>query len=131
MKSTKIATLGLFKIKILWRKDYEDIIYAHGGIKKILWRDSNYIADVAMWPNMIKTFYIWRKAAEVAFFLNSWSILRTLSTTVSNLSKDVPGTLLLLMMMMMIMNCFCCMVNQQKTFSLISSPDLFQKSSPS
>ena len=77
MNSTKIATLGLVKIKVFWKKDYEDIISAHDVTKKYLWRDSNYIADVVMWPNVIKTFYICRKAAEVAFFLNSWSILRT------------------------------------------------------
>ena len=35
------------------------------------------------------------------------------------------------MMMMMMMNCFCGMVDQQKAFSLISSRDHWQRSSPS
>ena len=34
-------------------------------------------------------------------------------------------------MMMMMMNCFCGMVDQRKVFSLISSPDQCQRSSPS
>ena len=76
-----------------------------------------------MWPNMIKTFFIWKRAAEVALFRNSWSIWATLSNTVSNLSKDVSATL------MMMMNFFCCIFERQKTFSLISSPDLCQRSS--
>ena len=78
---------------------------------------------------MIKTLiFIWRKAAEVALFLSSWSIWPTLSTTVSNLSKDVPATL---MVMMIMMNCFCGMVDWRKTFSLIFSQDHCQRSWPS
>ena len=34
------------------------------------------------------------------------------------------------MMMMKMMNCFCGMVDRQKTFSLISSRDRYQRSSP-
>ena len=34
-------------------------------------------------------------------------------------------------MMIMKMNCFCCMVDRRKTFSLISSRDHCQESSPS
>ena len=36
-----------------------------------------------------------------------------------------------MMMMMMMMNCFCGMVDRQKTFSLLSSRDYCQRSSPS
>ena len=36
-----------------------------------------------------------------------------------------------LLMMMMMMNCFCSMVDQRKAFSLISSWDHCQRSSPS
>ena len=39
--------------------------------------------------------------------------------------------LMMMMMMMMMMNCFCGMVDRQKTFSLISSRDHCQRSSPS
>ena len=129
MKSTKIATLGLLKIKVFWNRDCDIIISTHDVTNKILPRDSNYTVDVVMCPNVIKTlFFIRRKAAEVALFLNSWHTWQTLSTTVSNLSKDVPVTL---MMMMMMMNFFCLMVDRQKTFTPIFSPDHCQRSSPS
>ena len=38
---------------------------------------------------------------------------------------------MMMMMMMMLMNCFCGMVHQQKAFSLISSQEHCQRSSPS
>ena len=39
--------------------------------------------------------------------------------------------MMMMMMMMIMMNCFCGMIDQQKAFSLISSPDHCQRSSPS
>ena len=39
--------------------------------------------------------------------------------------------MMMMMMMMMLMNCFCGMVHQQKAFSLISSQEHCQRSSPS
>ena len=45
--SAKVATLDLFKIKVLW--DYDVVIYVHDVNNKILSRDSNYIVDVVMW----------------------------------------------------------------------------------
>ena len=39
--------------------------------------------------------------------------------------------MMMMMMMMMMMNCFCGMVDQRKAFSLISSQDHCQRSSPS
>ena len=50
MMSAKMATLGLFKIKVFWNKGYEVIISVLDVTKKILWRDWNYIVDIAMWP---------------------------------------------------------------------------------
>ena len=50
MKSAKIATLGLIKIKLFWNQVYDVIISAHDVTVKILSRDSNYIVDVVMWP---------------------------------------------------------------------------------
>ena len=47
MISTKVATLGLFKIKLLWNKD-DVIISVHDVTNKILSRDSNYIAEAVM-----------------------------------------------------------------------------------
>ena len=39
--------------------------------------------------------------------------------------------LMIMIIMMMMINCFCGMVDQRKAFSLISSPDHCQRSSPS
>ena len=50
MMTTKIATLGLLKIKIVLNKVYDVIASVHGATNKILSRDSNYIVDVFMWP---------------------------------------------------------------------------------
>ena len=47
---SKMAIQGLFKTKISWNKRYDVIIYVHYVTNKILSRDSNYIADVVMWP---------------------------------------------------------------------------------
>ena len=48
--SAKMATSGLLKIKIFWKKGYDVIISVHDVTNKILSRDSNYIIDVVMWP---------------------------------------------------------------------------------
>ena len=50
MMSAKMATLGLFKIKILWNKRDDVIISRHDVTNKILSRDSNYIVNVVMRP---------------------------------------------------------------------------------
>ena len=48
MMTTKIATLGLLKIKIVLNKVYGVIASVHDATNKILSRDSNYIVDVFM-----------------------------------------------------------------------------------
>ena len=50
MMSAKLATLGLLKIKVTWNKCYDVIIFVHDVTNKILWRYSNYIVDVVIWP---------------------------------------------------------------------------------
>ena len=50
MMSGKLATLGLFKIKVFWNKSYGVIIFVHDVTNKIWWRDSNYIVAVVMQP---------------------------------------------------------------------------------
>ena len=50
MKSAKMVTLGLIKIKLFWNQVYDVIISVHDVTVKILSRDSNYIVDVVMWP---------------------------------------------------------------------------------
>ena len=46
----KLATLGLFKIKVLWNKGCDAIIFVHDFTNKILWCESNYIVDLTIWP---------------------------------------------------------------------------------
>ena len=50
MMSAKMATPGLLKIKVFWKKGYDVIITIHDVINKILSRDSNYNVNVVMWP---------------------------------------------------------------------------------
>ena len=47
---SKMVTLGLLKIKVFWSKGYDVIISFHDITNGILSSDSNYIADVVMWP---------------------------------------------------------------------------------
>ena len=51
MMSAKLATLGLPKLKIFWKKNYDVIISVHDVTNKVLSRGSNYIVDVVMWSN--------------------------------------------------------------------------------
>ena len=50
MMSAKMATLGFHKIKVFYNKGYEVINYVHDVNNKNLWRYSNYIVNVVMWP---------------------------------------------------------------------------------
>ena len=43
----KLATLGLFTVKVFWNKDYNAMIYEVMG--KFLSPDSSYIVNVIMW----------------------------------------------------------------------------------
>ena len=54
MMSSKLASLGLLKIKLFWNKDYDVIIFVHDLTNKILSRDSNYIVDAVMWSKFGK-----------------------------------------------------------------------------
>ena len=48
--SAKLATLGLLKLKAVWNKGHEVIIFVHDVTNKILPRYSNYAVDVVIWP---------------------------------------------------------------------------------
>ena len=50
MMSAKMATPCLVKLTVFWNKGYEDIVPASDVTDKILSSDSNYIADVSLWP---------------------------------------------------------------------------------
>ena len=49
LMSAKMATPGLFKIKLFLNEGYDVIISVHDVINKILSRNSSYIVDVLMW----------------------------------------------------------------------------------
>ena len=49
MMAAKMAALGLPKIKVLWYKAYNVIIYVHDVINRISSLDSNCVVDVVMW----------------------------------------------------------------------------------
>ena len=44
-----MASPGLLKIKLFWKKCYDAMIYIHDTTNKILSRDSIYILDVVIW----------------------------------------------------------------------------------
>ena len=50
MMSAKIATQGLLKINIFWKKVYHVITFFHDAKKKMLSQDSSCIVDVVIWP---------------------------------------------------------------------------------
>ena len=50
MMSGKLATVGLLKMKIFWIKSYDVIIYVDDVTGKISSCNSNYVADVVIWP---------------------------------------------------------------------------------
>ena len=51
MMSAKMATLDIFKIKIFYENEGNEVMaFAHDVTNKVLLRDSNYAVDVAMWP---------------------------------------------------------------------------------
>ena len=49
-KCGQMATPGLPKIKVFWKKGYDVIIFVSDVNNKILARDSTYIVDVVTWP---------------------------------------------------------------------------------
>ena len=50
LMSAKLTTVGLLKVKVFWDKGYAILISIYDVTSNLLLRDSNYIADVVMWP---------------------------------------------------------------------------------
>ena len=50
MMSAKMATPGLLKIKVFWKKGHDVMISVHDVTNKILSRDSNYNVNLVTWP---------------------------------------------------------------------------------
>ena len=46
MMSAKLSTLGLLKTKVIWKKGYDVIIFAHDVTNKILSQDLSFTVDV-------------------------------------------------------------------------------------
>ena len=70
MMSAKMATPDLLKITVSWNKSYDVIIPVDDVTKKILSRDSNYIADVSMWPSLVTLAFLWEKLPQPQFYKN-------------------------------------------------------------
>ena len=62
MMSAKFATPGLFTIKIFWNKGYDVIIPDYDVTNEILSHDSNYIADMVLWPKFDNSTIFMREA---------------------------------------------------------------------
>ena len=59
--STKMATQGLVKATVFFKKGYGIIIPVHDVTIKILSRDLNYIIDVVIRPNLVTLAFLWEK----------------------------------------------------------------------
>ena len=46
---------GFLKIKEFWNERYDDIISIYDATNKILWRESNYVLDVVIWPTYVNS----------------------------------------------------------------------------
>ena len=51
---TKMATIGLLKVKLFWKQGYEVIINVHDVTNRILSRESNFIVNVVMEPKLMR-----------------------------------------------------------------------------
>ena len=54
-----MATPGLRKIKVFWKKGYGIIIFVNDIINKTLSRDSNYIVDVVCNQSLVTLAFLW------------------------------------------------------------------------
>ena len=72
-----MVMLGFLKVKLLWNKDHDVIIYVHGISNKILWHESNYVVDMVMWPKCGNSSIFMREVlkdlARKTTFFEGWS----------------------------------------------------------
>ena len=61
MMSAKMATAGLLKIFVLWKKGYDVISFVYDVINKILSRDSNYIVYWSCDQSLVTVAFLWEK----------------------------------------------------------------------
>ena len=55
MMSAKVATTGLRKITVFWRKGHDIIIHVDDLTNRVLSHDSNWFVDLFMWPKVDKS----------------------------------------------------------------------------
>ena len=55
MMSAKVATAGLRKITVFWRKGHDIITHVDDATNRISSRDSNCFVDLFMWPKFDKS----------------------------------------------------------------------------
>ena len=55
MMSAKVATTGLRKITVFWRKGHDIIIHVDDVTNRVLSHDSNWFVDLFMWPKVDKS----------------------------------------------------------------------------
>ena len=72
MMSAKLATLAFLKIKLFWNQGYDVIISVPEVTNKILWRDSNYIADFVKWPKMGNSSHFYKRSFHNLNFIRIW-----------------------------------------------------------
>ena len=70
--SAKMATSGPLKITVFWNKGCDVIISVDDVTSKIVWDDSNYIADVFMWPKFGNSSISMREVITTSIFLRIW-----------------------------------------------------------
>ena len=58
---SKMATLGLLKIKAFRNKGYDVISSVYNFMNKNLSRNSNFIVDLVMWPKFGNLGLLWEK----------------------------------------------------------------------
>ena len=65
--SAKMASQGFLKITVFWNKGYDIIIPVDEVTSKILSRGLNYVVDVFMWPNFVKSNISMREVIRTSF----------------------------------------------------------------
>ena len=72
MMSAKLATLSLFKIKVIWNIGYDVSTSAHEVTNKILSHSSNYIVEMVMWPKFCNSFSIYMREVIITSILQGF-----------------------------------------------------------
>ena len=72
MKSAKMATLGLLKIKIFWNNVYDVMIFVHDVTNKVLPLDSYHVVDAVMSPKFGNSITSTREVINNLNFIKIW-----------------------------------------------------------